>query len=663
MKFLEIRGLSKKYKNQKVLENVNLSFPSKGLVCLSGESGSGKSTFINCICGIEKMDKGKVFFQNKEIKNFDKFRNKYIGMIYQNINLISFLNVKDNIFLKGKKSNKLIEKLQIEKYEKTNQNVISMGESQRISILRALFSNSKILLCDEPTGSLDNENAEIVMNYLKELSKTILIIIVSHNDELMKKYGDYFLELENNRINSFSYLEENVPLLREKTNYLPLFTICKIAFKTLLKSKMKIILSLVSLCLSFSFMLFSYSASTNISNLIKHNKTNYLDYTTLKIVKEKISKINNTSLTLVKEETPFLDEIRPLEYLIDTNDYYYDMTPIFNSFPLINHPINSDYYLSNIEFIPYFQNYEQRFVNQIEGKFPSYEDEVIINKACSELLSNSRFKIKIDRAVDLKFDNNEIISDQIIIDRNFKVVGQVEEFDLLQTPKIYYPYNYLVKIAKEIKLDNLSKYYNTTITLYDRLSTIRSDEESFASNYYVYEVDEKKVENVYKKGNEIVGEKYRYKVYSSGLEKIKLFENVFTSVEILINVFVSITLIISVSLLFLVLFSYVLDFKKDIGIMLGIGVLKQDINFIFILQGIFVSLVSFMSSFIIYYLLIDIINSYLLNMVGINVLSQVITGEFYFLLVLFLLILSFLISLIISSKISKMNVSTILKED
>ena len=199
MDFLITKNLSKKYNDQIVLDKVNLSFPSKGLFFLLGESGGGKSTFINCLCGIEKMDKGEIILGGKRIKNFEKFRNKYIGMVYQNSNMISFLNVEDNVFLKGKKGI-LYNDLGVNEYKKRKINVLSGGEIQRIAILRSLVSKSRILLCDEPTGSLDKENSKKVMDILYEISKTRLVLIVTHNISLVKAYKGNVLILKNHQI-------------------------------------------------------------------------------------------------------------------------------------------------------------------------------------------------------------------------------------------------------------------------------------------------------------------------------------------------------------------------------------------------------------------------------------------------------------------------------
>ena len=662
MAFLEVKNLTKKYKNQLVLNDISISFSSKGLYCLIGESGGGKSTFINCISGIEKIDKGKIYFQNKRIRNFDKFRNKYVSMVYQNSNLISFLNVKDNIYIKGKNDLDL-EKVNVNSFVNTKINVLSGGEIQRVGIARGICGNSKILLLDEPTGSLDKDNSYKIMDIIKELSKSYLVIMVSHNLELVKKYKATIISLKDGKIINTKEVKENNTLFSEKLKRLSLVNTIKIAIKTLFKSKIKILISVIALSISLTFLLLSYSASVNIHNLINDNKTNYLDYTLLKISKEKTNKIENSSLTLVKEEQlTNIDKIS-IDHLINIDSYLYDLSPIFSSYPLINHPVNSEYFFSNIEWVPYFKKEENRFKNKIQGRFPSYEKEVVVNKAASKYFSNNRFNINLEKVIDLKLSNNEIISDTYFIDMTFIIVGQVEEFDMLETPKIYYPYEYLLKISKDINLDNLSSYLETPVTLFDRLSTIKGIDDAFASNKLIVQVDLKKVNYVYREVNAYFMDEIQFKAYSSSIEKIKLFEGIYSSISTVLDIFVSITLIISVALLTLVLFSYVLDFKKDIGIMLGIGILKEDVSYIFMFQSILISLLSIFVSIVLYFSSIKIINSYLLSLVGIEVLSESILFQGIIFIIFISLLISIFLSFLVSRKIVKLNVSSILKED
>ena len=155
----------------------------------------------------------------------------------------------------------------------------------------------------------------------------------------------------------------------------------------------------------------------------------------------------------------------------------------------------------------------------------------------------------------------------------------------------------------------------------------------------------------------------QFKAYSSSIEKIKLFEGIYSSISTVLDIFVSITLIISVAILTLVLFSYVLDFKKDIGIMLGIGILKEDVSYIFMFQSILISLLSIFVSIVLYFSSIKIINSYLLSLVGIEVLSESILFQGIIFIIFISLLISIFLSFLVSRKIVKLNVSSILKED
>ena len=199
--------------------------------------------------------------------------------------------------------------------------------------------------------------------------------------------------------------------------------------------------------------------------------------------------------------------------------------------------------------------------------------------------------------------------------------------------------------------------------MFDRLTTIRGEDDAFSSNKLVINIHNDEVEEVYKSINSLIKEDESYKVYSSNLSKLESFESIFDAIYLVLEIFVSITILISISLLVLVLFSYILDYKKDIGIMLGSGVLKSDISFIFIFQSIILSISSIFLSLVIYSLLVDKINSYFYSLCGINILLDVINTNHIFLLFIISLLISFLVSLLISKRITKLNISTILKED
>lgn len=219
---LEVKNLVKAYKltdkskNKEViaLNNVSITFPETGFVFLLGKSGSGKSTLLNAIGGLDTFDKGEIIIKGKSSKNFtqsdfDSYRNTFIGFIFQEYNVLEEFTVAKNlalaIELQGKeatpeKVQELLKMVEMESFAKRKPNQLSGGQKQRVAIARALIKNPEIIMADEPTGALDSRTGKQVMETLKELSKTKLVIIVSHDREFAEIYGDRIIELKDGEI-------------------------------------------------------------------------------------------------------------------------------------------------------------------------------------------------------------------------------------------------------------------------------------------------------------------------------------------------------------------------------------------------------------------------------------------------------------------------------
>lgn len=218
MSLLRISNLTKKYylpsgKERTVLSNASYTFPNNGLVSIFGKSGSGKSTLLNLIALLDEPTNGVVYFNDENIfrysiKQKNDYRNKEIGIIFQQPNLLENYSVLFNITLPALISGKSVKEAEILgknllKSINFNENLylkkckdLSGGEKERVNILRALINNPKILICDEPTGSLDYQNSLLIMDILKEVSKNRLVILVSHNAYLVNKYSDVVLFIE-----------------------------------------------------------------------------------------------------------------------------------------------------------------------------------------------------------------------------------------------------------------------------------------------------------------------------------------------------------------------------------------------------------------------------------------------------------------------------------
>ena len=247
---IELNNVSKSY-DRKVLDNVNLSFASCGLVSILGDSGSGKSTLLNILAGIEFADSGMVSFGLRNIKeiNANYYSNSLVGYIFQSYNLIDYLTVLDNVLLGVNLSHKVVgnvddilKKLNIYhlKYKKVK--YLSGGEKQRVAIARCLVCDYKVILADEPTGALDNFNSLNVLNILKEISRERLVIMVTHNEDLAKKYSDIVYVLNDGKLslNSGSLIDSRFDVnLNEYNPRLRIRDRLKISLGNLNKKKIR----------------------------------------------------------------------------------------------------------------------------------------------------------------------------------------------------------------------------------------------------------------------------------------------------------------------------------------------------------------------------------------------------------------------------------------
>lgn len=197
-----------------VLKGINLEIEDGKIICVLGPSGSGKSTLLNILGGIETIDEGDVIVFGEDIKNMSKkalenYRRENLGFVFQFYNLISDLNVLENVevgkYLSKKPLNTdtLLDELGLSEHKYKYPNEISGGQAQRASIARAMIKSPKLLICDEPTGALDYESAKDVLCLIENLNHKYhsTVIIASHNTQIAKM-SDVILSLHNGSIKS-----------------------------------------------------------------------------------------------------------------------------------------------------------------------------------------------------------------------------------------------------------------------------------------------------------------------------------------------------------------------------------------------------------------------------------------------------------------------------
>ena len=205
----------------KVLKGVSFELPEKGLTCIFGKSGSGKTTLLNIIGGLEKADSGKVYIDGECTSGkTDRIRNAKIGFIFQNYYLEKGYTIaeilRNQMMIAGFKDEKEIARrteealklVDMERFKNKLGDALSGGQQQRVAIARAIVKGSDVILADEPTGNLDAENTMKVMDILKEISKTQLVVIVTHEVSLIKKYADSHIKIVDGELVEDGEIEE-----------------------------------------------------------------------------------------------------------------------------------------------------------------------------------------------------------------------------------------------------------------------------------------------------------------------------------------------------------------------------------------------------------------------------------------------------------------------
>ncbi|WP_455683304.1 ABC transporter ATP-binding protein/permease [Thomasclavelia sp.] len=389
---LQLLHISKFYKfgkqKQMVLNDLSINFPRSGLVAIVGKSGSGKSTLLNLIAGIEKPNSGKVVIDGHELNysQIDKYQQSYISYVYQFYNLIESLTVYENLLLlpeiKGKTVSlnylqTITERLKITSLLDCFPSELSGGQKQRVGLARAFLCNTPILLADEPTGALNKLLASEVMELLKFYAKKHLVIVISHNYQLITKYSKMIIDLDSHQ-NNYNFNQETRyhKYLYQQINS----QLIKIKFylkRQLLYQKKKILMMFCSQIFTISAFVLLLSGinggwnyiqtclkSDPIKEIIEVSKK---DYNEMNFTDEQINKLKKDSL------------VTSLNYKLDFR------SGIFKTVKEIQ--------------LESYQVYKSDYIEYLDGKFPSQNNQIMINQKTAQKLDldiNDKINFIID---------------------------------------------------------------------------------------------------------------------------------------------------------------------------------------------------------------------------------------------------------------------------
>ncbi|MGI6714056.1 MAG: ATP-binding cassette domain-containing protein [Bacilli bacterium] len=294
---IEINHLEKSFPGQESLLKIkNVRFPSRGLIAILGDSGSGKSTLLKLIAGLDEEYSGQIIFKQKTLKtlNADElndYRALHIGFIFQDFQLLPLDSIEDNILLplsylsppdveeRKLLVSQLLKAVDLPVDARRDITALSGGEKQRVAIARSLANNPDFILADEPTGSLDRIHKQKIMALLQEISLTKLVIVVSHDQALMKEYANQIYKIERGNL----VLKKNEIVEKNKTHHLsflrtdktrlhfrlPFSYILRHHFRTFKHKKGRTIMAQFALSLGLLALGLSFLITSSVTNQIQ----------------------------------------------------------------------------------------------------------------------------------------------------------------------------------------------------------------------------------------------------------------------------------------------------------------------------------------------------------------------------------------------------------
>lgn len=704
---LKLINLEKDYyvdKNPvKVLKGLNLEFRKKEFVSILGPSGCGKTTLLNIIGGLDRYTRGEMLIDSVTTgqyndSDWDSYRNNRVGFIFQNYNLIPHLSILDNVQLaltlsgvtkkaREERAIAILERVGLKEHLHKKPNQLSGGQMQRVAIARALINDPEIILADEPTGALDSETSVEIMEILKDISKSRLIIMVTHNATLANAYSTRIVSILDGKITNDTnpYVTENIKPLKEKTKKISMsfWTALGLSFKNLLTKKTRTLITALAGSIGIIGIALSLSLENGFNIYLDDLENNKFDTVPIEIDLQATDL--NYFLNKSEEET-VENGIGGYEYRPSTK------TNIFSDDFLEE----VDTKISSCSEVVYYYYYTSRFVNLLDdGNIKKqYKDDLDFTSPGNLFIRQNLFSdqfVSNDLKVLAKKESTSKYQAYIWVNQNGRVPYDVLEFlGYAKDEDLVIPYREILgksfrlytKDAYTGKTDlELKDNYETQVEI-EITSIVTSSSKFISVNpgiYYNQEVQELILQDTVDQEKMLVAilmypkdiaskEKIKEVIadYNQRQDKeenkITYFDSVEASVEvvgiltdsvsIVLIVFSIISLVVSSVMISIITYTSVLERTKEIGILRSIGARKKDIARVFNAEGVMLGFVSGTMGVMLTILLNPILNIILEPLVEYEGLSRLslLHALFLILVSVFLTLLSGLIPAHMASK-------------
>ncbi len=644
----KLNNITKTYQdsNNKIeaLKGVNIEFEDNGLYFILGPSGSGKSTLLNLLGGLDTPTSGELYIAGVNTKDFtetqwDDYRNHHLGFVFQSFNLLNNLTVLENVELKlhavnkytsleiTQKSIELLNKVGLQDHIYKRPTQLSGGQQQRVAIARALVSNPKVLLCDEPTGALDNNTSEEIMELLQEISKDTLIITVTHDIKLTERYDSNVFVVERGTTPDVKVLEEISTELPISNSQISMSGALKLSYKNILTSLKRSLIVILACALSVTTVLTIFSVSTG------------LEYELVELGLEKMSKYPVSAYRygyLSDEE---------VEALTSIDESLYDFMTYSTRSNLYTVSDDYEYASKRARILP--QNYQEldKQYNVLAGSLELEENEIVLildkynqlgdaidylSHLGSGLQAEDYIGVEILRTpLDCRFVWNGTTMDRVDAELCY------DDTDILKigavlSPLDLYPANDLVSVSnilgsgifitQEIHNNILEESANSEYAYYynlypeinihtgkvwedndrERATYSRSIEPSYSRIAYVPSTSETKVE-LLEQLNIIVGDTLR--ISDPASETIEFTISLTDLLLLVVLVIAIISILVAATLIFILTYANILQRRKEVGILRGLGITKSKTISIFVQETLIIGLIATLISFLLYFII------------------------------------------------------------
>ena len=578
MAYLRIANLKKSYRvsrteKQQVLRGINVEFKRGEFVAVLGESGCGKSTFMNILGGLDQDYTGSIVLDGEFLKDYtekklDDYRKSRVGLIFQNYNLISHMSVKENIEVAMTMSNinreerkartqDVLAQVGLSEYADKLPNQLSGGQRQRVAIARALANTPEILLADEPTGALDKDSAEQVIQILKSIAESgKLVIVVTHSQKVASACSR-ILTIDDGVIKS-DEKQYDVPTKTpkpkaEKPQNIGLKELFKLAYSNILQTKKRSLLVSVGMSIGIAAVILVFCLSSGITGYVNEQLASSMNALQIQVVSE-----SSISSSRIED----IEELDGVDFVAEGN------------------------YVRMSSFYDY--GGDEGTIMLLSSSYDALDRELIAGDVCedgeiliSEAFAENIYTKDIDEA-------EELIGTQINITYGsettaFTIGGVYED----TTDYAEYACAYVTKEDLSSMYDKANKTLRTNIL-------------------YVYVVDTSYISAV-KESIEAMG--YTASRDDSTVETLLEYVDLGTKV---LTGFALISIVVSAIMIFIVTYTSVVERTKEIGVLRAVGGRRKDVTLLFILEsaiiGAFAGLIA-----VVFSLFISIVANLIMN--------------------------------------------------